>query len=92
MKTYFIVTVVFLFFLASCNNSESTTARIFNKLEKEDTGIAFNNQLTENDSLNYFTYAYIYMGGGVSAGDINNDGLIDLFFSLLEIWFLINYI
>lgn len=54
---------------------------IFNKLDKDSTGITFSNTLTESDTLNYFTYPYLYMGGGVSAGDINNDGRIDLFFS-----------
>ncbi len=81
MKNCFAVTLVSLFLLASCGRSEESSTRIFNKLEKETTGITFTNSLVENDSLNYFTYAYIYMGGGVSAGDINNDGLIDLFFT-----------
>ena len=81
MKNCFVVTLVSLFLLASCGRSEESSTRIFNKLEKETTGITFTNSLVENDSLNYFTYAYIYMGGGVSAGDINNDGLIDLFFT-----------
>ncbi len=54
---------------------------IFNKLNKDFTGITFSNILTENDTLNYFTYPYLYMGGGVSAGDVNNDSLIDLFFT-----------
>jgi len=45
------------------------------------TNVNFTNKLSENDTLNYFTYPYIYMGGGVSIGDINNDGLDDIFFT-----------
>ncbi len=81
MKTILYIAIIILLVLSACTDSQSNSNRIFTKLNKEDTGIAFKNQLTENDSLNYFTYAYIYMGGGVSAGDINNDGLIDLFFT-----------
>lgn len=47
----------------------------------KDSGILFSNDIKETDSLNYFTYPYMYMGGGISAGDVNNDGLIDLFFT-----------
>ncbi|WP_411032206.1 VCBS repeat-containing protein [Spongiimicrobium sp. 3-5] len=73
--------VVLAFTLASCNQQKTAGQKTFNKLSHEETGISFSNILTENDSLNYFTYSYLYMGGGVSAGDINNDGLIDLFFT-----------
>ena len=67
------------FLLISCSND--TNQKQFSLLDSEDTGITFNNKLTETNSLNYFTYPYIYMGGGVSEGDINNDGLDEIFFT-----------
>ena len=54
----------------------------FTLLNNNQTGIDFNNQLNEDNSFNYFTYPYIYMGGGVSVGDINNDNLDDIYSSL----------
>ena len=70
-----------LLLLVSCSRKEAGDEIIFSTLSHSDTGIDFSNNLTENDSLNYFTYSYIYMGGGVATGDINNDGLVDIFFT-----------
>jgi hypothetical protein len=76
---------IFLFIAAlvliGCSKEKKADTAIFNSLTQEESGIDFTNTLTENDSLNYFTYSYLYMGGGVAAGDINNDGLVDLFFT-----------
>ncbi len=72
------VIAVFLLLSLSCKEQNQ---KQFSLLSSEHTGISFSNNIVETDSLNYFTYPYMYMGGGVSAGDINNDGLIDLFFT-----------
>ncbi|WP_298531668.1 VCBS repeat-containing protein [uncultured Algibacter sp.] len=53
----------------------------FSLVASNKSNIYFNNQLTESDSLNYFNYPYIYMGGGVAVGDFNNDNLQDLYFT-----------
>lgn len=71
-----------LIFLFSCNKkSNLPSEKIFKKLDHLQTGISFSNNLSETDTLNYMNYAYMYMGGGVSVGDINNDGLNDIFFT-----------
>ena len=68
-----------LYLLVSCNNTSDN--KQFTLLTSDITGVDFNNQLNEDNSFNYFTYPYIYMGGGVSVGDINNDNLDDIFFT-----------
>ena len=65
--------------LVSCSNSNND--KQFTLLNSNKTGVDFINKLTENNTMNYFTYPYIYMGGGVSVGDINNDNLDDIFFT-----------
>lgn len=46
-----------------------------------ETGIQFANTITEYDSLNILESEFIYNGGGVAIGDVNGDGLEDLFFA-----------
>lgn len=67
--------------LMSCQDELKTSEKQFRRLTKEQTKINFQNTLTENDSINYFSYSYLYMGGGIAVGDINNDGYTDIFFT-----------
>ncbi|MCG8390030.1 MAG: VCBS repeat-containing protein, partial [Cytophagales bacterium] len=50
-------------------------------LSPNKTNITFNNEIVETDSLNPLEHFYIYNGAGVGIGDINNDGLPDIFFA-----------
>lgn len=80
MKKYLLLALAGVIFW-SCAKDSQNKSTLFKELDSAHTGISFANMLTENDSLNYFTYGYIYMGGGVAAGDFNNDGLTDLYFT-----------
>lgn len=65
-----------------CNNAEPSKKEVqFEILEASKTGLDFSNKLTPTDQLNILKYMYYYNGGGVGAGDFNNDGKIDLFFA-----------
>ena len=54
---------------------------LFQLLSSKQTGIHFNNVINEDESLNVLSYEYLYNGGGVAVGDLNNDGLQDLIFT-----------
>ncbi len=65
-----------------CNTfSQTDYSANFQKLNSRKAGISFKNQLKEDANNNILRYEYFYNGGGVAVGDLDNDGLEDLFFT-----------
>ena len=64
--------------ILSCKKEQQ---KWFKKVPSETSGITFMNTIKENDQYNMIDYSYLYNGGGVGVGDLNNDGLPDIFFT-----------
>ncbi|MCB0794217.1 MAG: VCBS repeat-containing protein [Flavobacteriales bacterium] len=60
-------------------SSSEFDGSLFRKIPGSESGLDFTNQLQESPDMNYFTYVYAYNGGGVAIGDIDGDGLSDVY-------------
>ena len=78
MKQTLIILLVVL--CAACNTTKKEN-QLFKLIPSEVSEVSFANNIEESEALNYFTYPYLYMGGGTAIGDFNNDGLEDVFFT-----------
>jgi hypothetical protein len=83
-----------IFILAGCDKKRDTPAAttaapastpVFKRLASDKSGVTFKNTVDENIDNYFDNFAYVYNGGGVGIGDINNDGLPDLYFTGNEV-------
>ncbi len=82
VKAIFLFSVAIAVSLPGCQRRDDT---LFQKLDADDSGIHFINEITPNDSLNAFTFTNFYNGSGVGVGDFNHDSLPDLFFAANQV-------
>ena len=74
---YFIILLI----LSSSVSCKRNKEKLFTSLSHRRTGIDFRNWVKESETFNVLDYSYLYNGAGVAIGDINNDGLPDIYFS-----------
>lgn len=77
---FFFVLCGGLILLISCNTEQSPSV-VFKKIESSESNVFFENKLELSEKLNAYTFRNFFNGAGVALGDINNDGLLDIYFS-----------
>jgi hypothetical protein len=84
IKTDHLIIGMFLsaFLIFGCGEREHAPENtLFTLVQESQSGVSFTNKLTFTNEFNIYTYRNFYNGGGVALGDINNDGLIDIYFT-----------
>jgi hypothetical protein len=77
LRKYFIF-LPWLFIHFSCKEA---SRKLFVEVSPEHSHVNFKNEIQEDIAYNILTYEYLYNGGGVAVGDVNNDGLPDIMFT-----------
>ena len=80
-KCFVLLPLTILFFSNCSKENQKNKDVLFSKLDASHTGINFVNEVKNGSEMNIFKYRNFYNGGGVAIGDINNDGLSDVYFT-----------
>lgn len=81
-KLFFLTIILCLFSIPGCKREGINSQKeLFTLLDSRHTAINFRNDIQNTEQFNIFNYRNFYNGGGVGIGDINNDGLQDIYFT-----------
>ena len=78
--------IILAIIACSCSNTveqekiSEENPQLFERIESNASGVTFKNILQQRIDLNFMNYMYVYTGAGVAVGDIDNDGLEDIYF------------
>lgn len=75
--------LLLLIILGGCGQKAavSPSVTLFSKVPLSQSNVSFTNNFNQDFNFNFISYPYVYMGGGVAVGDLNNDGLQDIYFT-----------
>ncbi len=76
-NTSFFFFLLSIFIIISCKKENT----LFEKIDSDYSGIEFANTIIEKDTMNILDSEFVFNGGGVAVGDLNNDGLQDIYFT-----------
>jgi len=87
---YFLLFITVFFLFVSCDSKDNDANysdyftdgknTLFSKIPQKESDLAFTNHVEQTLDFNFLNYPYIYIGGGVAVGDLDNDGLEDVYF------------
>ena len=78
-ETLILFTASALIYSCGSGSEEKESSAMFTLLSSEETGFDFYNRVENEPEMNIFKYRNLYNGGGVAIGDVNNDGLADIY-------------
>ncbi len=81
LKPKILLLIAVAFTACQSSQQEAKEPTLFTSLPASETKVDFVNQLAYDDNFNIYTYRNFYNGGGVALGDVNQDGLLDIYFT-----------
>ena len=78
---HFVLFSALFLLVSNCNQNPGSESALFKIVPTSVSNVFFSNNLVETEDFNIIEYLYFYNGGGVALGDVNNDGLLDIYIS-----------